>query len=249
MKKLFFFTFFLAIAGLASGQTTSKPKPATKPAVKPAAKPAAKTVAARPALKTLTDSASYAIGVSVASFYKEQGITNINTALLATAVSDILKGKQPLLDEFNSNAVMNKLMQQVQEQKIKPAIDSGNAFLERNKKRPEVKTTASGLQYEVITEGTGIKPTAMDTFVAHYRGTLLNGFEFDASYKRGQPLTLGVNQVIRGWNEGLQLMPVGSKYKFYIPYTLAYGTFDNGEIPGGSMLVFEVELLDVKKAQ
>ncbi|MEQ1678950.1 MAG: FKBP-type peptidyl-prolyl cis-trans isomerase, partial [Chitinophagaceae bacterium] len=108
---------------------------------------------------------------------------------------------------------------------------------------------ASGLQYEVITEGTGIKPTMADTFVCHYRGTLLNGTEFDASYNRGQPLTMALTDVVNGWKEGLQLMPVGSKFKLYIPHTLGYGASDYGPIPGGSVLVFDMELLDVKKKQ
>ena len=156
-------------------------------------------------------------------------------------------GKQPLLNEEAVNMCVNKLMNEVQESKSKPTIEAGKAFLEKNKSKPGVKTTASGLQYEVITEGTGIKPTTVDTFVAHYRGTLLDGTEFDASYNRGQPLVYPVTGVIRGWTEGLQLMAVGSKYKFYIPYNLAYGTNDNGAIPGGSMLIFELDLLDVKK--
>ncbi|HLG41431.1 MAG TPA: FKBP-type peptidyl-prolyl cis-trans isomerase, partial [Chitinophagaceae bacterium] len=128
-------------------------------------------------------------------------------------------------------------------------IDAGNAFLENNKKRPGVKVTASGLQYEVITEGTGIKPAKADTFVCHYRGTLIDGTEFDASYNRGQPLIYPVTAVIPGWTEGLQLMPAGSKYKFYIPYKLGYGVFGSPPaIPGGAALIFEVELLDVKKS-
>ena len=135
MKKILLAIFFLAMTGLALAQTT-KPKPATKPV---ATKPVSKPAAPKPALKTLVDSASYAIGVSVASFYKEQGITKLNTTLVAAAINDILSGKQPLLNEFTSNSVMNKLMGQLQEKKTKPAIDSGNAFLQRNKKRPEVK--------------------------------------------------------------------------------------------------------------
>jgi FKBP-type peptidyl-prolyl cis-trans isomerase FklB len=209
---------------------------------KPAAKPAAK-----PLLKTLNDSASYAIGVSMASFYKQQGITGLSTSLIARAINDVYGNKPTLLQEGSANEIMNKVMMKIQEDKVKPAVEAGNTFCSENKKRPGVKTTASGLQYEVIKEGTGIKPTALDTFVAHYRGTLLNGTQFDASYDRGQPLTLPVTSVIRGWTEGLQLMPVGSTYKFYIPHNLAYGLFDNGAIPGGSTLVFEVELLDVKK--
>ncbi|HKB44813.1 MAG TPA: FKBP-type peptidyl-prolyl cis-trans isomerase, partial [Chitinophagaceae bacterium] len=127
------------------------------------------------------------------------------------------------------------------------AIDEGNKFLVQNKLRTGVNTTSSGLQYEVITRGTGAKPEATDSVTCDYRGTLLNGTVFDDSYARGQPITFALNGVIRGWTEGLQLMNVGSKYKFYIPYTLGYGAYDYGNIPGGSMLTFEVELLDIKK--
>ena len=230
----------LAIAGMVFAQAPSKSKPVAK----------AKPFVQQPGLKTLNDSASYAIGVSVASFYKQQGISSLNTALVSRAINDILAGKKALLDDQAANACVTKLMNEMQEDKAKPIIEEGKAFLEKNKKRPEVKTTASGLQYEVITEGTGIKPTILDTFVCHYRGTLINGTEFDASYNRGEPLIYPVSKVIRGWTEGLQLMPVGSKYKFYIPYNLAYGTNDQGPaIPGGSMLIFELELLDVKKSK
>lgn len=239
MKKLILFCSILSVAVITNGQTVTKPKAPAKPVSKPA-------VQQKP-LKNLNDSASYAIGVSVASFYKQQGITNLNTSLVSKAINDILMGKQPLLNEEAVNMCVNKLMNEIQESKSKPTIEAGKAFLEKNKTRPGVKTTASGLQYEVLTEGTGIKPTTVDTFVAHYRGTLLDGTEFDASYNRGQPLVYPVTAVIRGWTEGLQLMSVGSKYKFYIPYNLAYGTNDNGAIPGGSMLIFELELLDVRK--
>ena len=239
MKKLILLGSILSVAVIANAQTGTKSKPAAKPVSKPA-------IQQKP-LKNLNDSASYAIGVSVASFYKQQGITNLNTSLVSKAINDILMGKQPLLNEEAVNMCVNKLMNEVQESKSKPTIEAGKTFLEKNKTRPGVKTTASGLQYEVITEGTGIKPTTVDTFVAHYRGTLLDGTEFDASYNRGQPLVYPVTGVIRGWTEGLQLMTVGSKYKFYIPYNLAYGTNDNGAIPGGSMLIFELDLLDVKK--
>ena len=123
------------------------------------------------------------------------------------------------------------------------------AFLEQNKTRPGVKTTASGLQYEVVKEGTGPKPGPTDSVTCNYKGTLINGTEFDNSYTRGEPITFPLNRVIPGWTEALQLMTVGSTYKFYIPYNLAYGVNDNGPIPGGSALVFQVDLLDVKKAQ
>jgi FKBP-type peptidyl-prolyl cis-trans isomerase len=123
----------------------------------------------------------------------------------------------------------------------------GELFLAQNKKRPEVKTTESGLQYEVLVQGNGEQPTAADTVTCHYRGTFLDGKGFDNSYDRGQPISFPLTGVIRGWTEGLQLMNTGSKYRFYIPYTLGYGEFDYMSIPGGSMLIFEVELIDIKR--
>ena len=120
-------------------------------------------------------------------------------------------------------------------------------FLAANKKRPEVITTASGLQYEVLRPGAGEQPTAVDTVTCHYNGTFLDGKGFDNSYERGQPISFPLTGVIRGWTEGLQLMRTGAKYKFYIPYSLGYGENDYMSIPGGSLLIFEVELLDIKK--
>jgi FKBP-type peptidyl-prolyl cis-trans isomerase len=238
MKKIFAVAVLISIAGFAWSQTTKPVAPKPKPSV-----PAATVLP----LKNMNDSVSYAIGASVANFYKEQGITNINSNIVTAALKEILAGKPAKLDNQTCNMIINMALTKGQENKAKGNIEAGKAFLAQNKQKPGVKTTASGLQYEVITEGSGPKPAAADTFVCHYRGTLLNGTEFDASYNRGQPLTLGVSQVIRGWTEGLQLMGVGSKYKFYIPYELAYGPYDNGQIPGGSLLIFEVELLDIKK--
>jgi FKBP-type peptidyl-prolyl cis-trans isomerase len=125
--------------------------------------------------------------------------------------------------------------------------EAGKKFLEDNAKKAGVKTTSSGLQYKVITEGTGKKPKATETVTVHYRGTLIDGTEFDSSYKRGEPISFGLNRVIAGWTEGLQLMPTGSKYEFYIPYNLAYGDRGaGGVIPPYATLIFEVELLGVK---
>ncbi|HQW43093.1 MAG: FKBP-type peptidyl-prolyl cis-trans isomerase [Chitinophagaceae bacterium] len=202
-------------------------------------------------LKTTNDSVSYVLGEIAAFNLVQQGLgdVKINNTVFLRALNDILGKKQTLMDDVTANALLNNYMVKLQQDKVKPAIEEGNKFLAQNKLKPGVKTTASGLQYEVITEGQGNKPAAIDTFVAHYRGTLLNGTEFDASYNRGQPLTLGVSQVIRGWTEGLQLMPIGSKYKFWIPYDLGYGVMGQGQIPGGALLIFEVELLDVKKKQ
>ena len=130
--------------------------------------------------------------------------------------------------------------------KSKPTIEAGENFLASNKKKPGVTTTASGLQYEVLTQGTGPKPTLQDTVVCNYKGTFLNGTEFDNSYSRGTPAEFLLTRVIKGWTEVLQLMPVGSKYKVYVPYQLGYGGGDYQGIPGGSLLIFEIELLGIK---
>jgi FKBP-type peptidyl-prolyl cis-trans isomerase FklB len=237
MKKIALIIILLATINVLNAQTTKTPVKLV------AAKPVA------PLLKNINDSASYAVGVSVANFYKQQGVAKLNTALVSKAINDIMAGKKPLLDDATANNVMNSYMSRLQAEKSKPTIEVGQKFLAKNKLKPGVKTTASGLQYEVIKEGTGIKPTIVDTFVAHYRGTYIDGKEFDASFNRGEPLTYPMTNVIDGWKEGLQLMSVGSKYKFYIPYNIGYGAFDYNGIPGGSMLIFDLELLDVKKKQ
>lgn len=232
MKKLFLILILFAAVSTANAQQGKKP--VSKPVASP--------------LKNMLDSASYAIGISVINFYKQQGVTKMNASLVTKAMTDFLGNKKLLLDDVTANAVLNNYLMALQAEKIKPTIEEGEKFLAQNKLKPGVKTTASGLQYEVIREGTGPKPSAADTFVVHYRGTLLNGTEFDASYNRNEPLTYPMNQVIKGWTEGLQLMAVGSKYKFYIPYNLGYGVGGNNGIPGGAMLIFEIELLDIKKA-
>lgn len=236
MKKTTLLCFGMAAMTVAIAQP-GKPTPKTTP------KPAA------PLLKNMTDSASYAIGLSVANFYKQQGIKNIKAALVTQGINDVMGGKKTIFDETVANNVMNNYMSRVQEEKSKPRIDSGIAFCAKNKTRPEVKTTPSGLQYEVLIQGAGEKPTTKDSVTCHYRGTLLNGTPFDNSYDRGEPITFALTGVIPGWTEGLQLMPAGSKYKFVIPHNLGYGAFDYGPIPGGSTLLFEIELLEVKKGQ
>jgi FKBP-type peptidyl-prolyl cis-trans isomerase FklB len=198
-------------------------------------------------LKNINDSASYAIGLSVANFYSQQGLTKLNASVVARAISDVLNNKKALLTDQAANDIIMRYMNDAQSAKAKPNITAGEKFLAQNKLKAGVKTTASGLQYEVIKEGTGVKPSASDTVVAHYAGKLLNGTEFENSYKRGEPLTIAVSRVIRGWTEALQLMSVGSKYRLYIPYELGYGLNDMGAIPAGSLLIFEVELLDIKK--
>jgi FKBP-type peptidyl-prolyl cis-trans isomerase len=245
MKKIL--TAFVLVASLtasAQNKSTTK-KTVTKT-------PPVKSISTQSGgvLKTLNDSASYAIGISVANFYQQQGLKNINSNIVARAINDVLQGKKSLLSDQQANAVMMKCMQDAQAEKTGPTVAAGEKFLAANKKKPGVITTASGLQYEIIKQGSGEKPGAADTVVAHYAGTLINGQEFDNSYKRGQPLTIGVSSVIAGWTEALQLMPVGSKYKLYIPHQLGYGLNDQGPaIPAGSVLVFEVELLDIIRAK
>jgi FKBP-type peptidyl-prolyl cis-trans isomerase FklB len=241
MKKIFLSGLLLIAVHMIHAQPG-------KPIVKPVPKPAS-------ILKTKNDTLSYIMGevVAFALLQQNPGLSEIgptNATAFMKAYNDI-RGKQPtLVDDVSANTFLNNYMTKLMEVKAKPRIDSGKVFLANNKLRKEVKVTNSGLQYEVIREGTGIKPTAVDTFVCNYRGTLINGTEFDASANRGTPLVMAVNQVIPGWTEGLQLMSVGSKYKFWIPYNIGYGVMGNGPgIPGGSALIFDVELLDVKKKQ
>lgn len=215
-----------------------------KPAVRKSTTTKTATTSANP-LKNLTDSASYALGISVANFYKQQGLKNLNTALIAKAITDVQSDKKPLL----ADDVANETIMFFVNPSLRNTIEDGKKFLAANKAKPNVKTTPSGLQYEVLKQGNGQKPGMTDTVEVNYVGTLLNGTEFDNSYKRGQPISFALNGVIRGWTEGLQLMPVGSKYKFYIPYELGYGMNGNGPIPGGATLVFEVELLKIKPAK
>ncbi len=249
MKKIILSAILLTAIITVNAQNT---KPVTKPISKPATKPATNPVANQGnILKTAADSVSYVLGEIAGYNLIQQGLgdVKINNAAFIQAVNDILAKKKPLLDDAIANGMLSKYMEKKQTEKIKPTIEEGRKFLAQNKLKPGVITTASGLQYEVLKQGTGIKPTLLDTFVAHYRGTLLDGTIFDESYNKGQPLTWQVNQVISGWTEALQMMPIGSKYKLYIPYEIAYGAAGSGKIPGGAMLTFEIELLDIKKKQ
>ena len=216
---------------------------AQKAAPKKAAAPVKKTTAPTTGpLRDLTDSVSYAIGLNVANFYAQQGVKNLNTAMVSKAINDVYSKKQPLMNEEQAQTAVMRLLNP----DLFKNIDAGEKFLAQNKKKAGVQTTASGLQYEVIRLGTGPKPAATDTVEVNYAGTLIDGTEFDNSYKRGQSISFPLNGVIKGWTEALQLMPVGSKYKLYIPQQLGYGMNGTGPIPGGSVLVFEVELISIK---
>lgn len=207
-----------------------------------------KSVVKAVSLTTQTDSLSYSIGVMVASFYKQQGITVINDALVNKAIQDKLKGDSLLLTDQQCNQVVMNYIEKVKTQKAAAAKKQGLAFLEANKTKPGVVSTSSGLQYIILKEGTGPKPIATDKVKCEYTGKLIDGTVFDSSTKQGHPIEFTVNGVIRGWTEALQLMPVGSKWQLFIPSELAYGDQQMGpDLKPGSTLIFEVELLEIVK--
>ncbi|MFI5400858.1 MAG: FKBP-type peptidyl-prolyl cis-trans isomerase N-terminal domain-containing protein [SAR324 cluster bacterium] len=197
---------------------------------------------------------SYAIGANVGASLKRQGV-DIDLAALGQGVKDALAGAESKLSQQEVHAVMARLQQNMQAKHdaVQKAAGEknkkdGEAFLAKNKKEPGVKTTASGLEYKIVKEGTGRTPTLADTVTANYRGTLLDGTEFDSSYKRGEPAKFPVSGVIPGWTEVLQQMKVGSKYKVFIPSNLAYGEKGAGQQIGpNATLIFEIELLDAKQ--
>jgi FKBP-type peptidyl-prolyl cis-trans isomerase FklB len=204
----------------------------------------------KPQLKDLKDKVSYSVGLSVGSNFKKQG-QDLNPDAVLAGLKDALSGKQPALSEKEMQETMeawSKQMEDKQKAVGEKNVADGVKFLAENKSKSGMKTTASGLQYKVIKEGSGAQPKVTDTVTVHYRGTLINGTEFDSSYKRGQPASFPVNGVIKGWTEALQLMKAGSKYQLFIPSSLAYGERAAGaDIAPNSTLIFEVELLDVKQ--
>ena len=213
-----------------------------------------KTVALKPSaslLKTPIDSFSYALGLNIGNNLKQQGIDKISNAAMQKALDDVFNKKTYLLNEQQATAVIQQKIQGNMAKKNELVNAKGVAFLAANKKRAGVITLPNGLQYEVIKKGdaTAASPKLEDTVVAHYAGTTIDGKKFDNSYDRGEPLSIPVNGVIRGWTEILQLMHVGDKWKVFIPSELAYGDRGAGaNIPGGSALIFEMELLGVKPA-
>jgi FKBP-type peptidyl-prolyl cis-trans isomerase FklB len=227
---------------------------APKKGVKPAATAKKTTVTAKKTapssnvLKNTMDSLSAAIGVSFSNSLASQGINNINTEVLTKTINASLKGEKTTFSSEEANKFIGEYFQKLTEEKGAVVKIEGEKFLEENKKKTGVTTTESGLQYAVIKMGDGPKPTATDKVKTHYHGTLTNGTVFDSSVDRGEPVEFPVNGVIKGWTEALQLMPVGSKWKLFIPYSLAYGERAAGpQIPAYSALVFEVELLEIVK--
>lgn len=191
---------------------------------------------------------SYAIGMNIAANLKQSGVKELDAKALAEGVEAILKGTKPELSPAEAGKLLQEFFTKLQEEQMKEQIENGAAFLAANGERKEVTTLASGLQYEIMKAGNGDKPKATDKVVCHYHGTLIDGTVFDSSVRRGEPATFPVNGVIQGWVEALQLMPVGSKWKLYIPYNLGYGARGAGEsIPPYATLIFEVELLSIAK--
>ncbi|MDT8068739.1 MAG: FKBP-type peptidyl-prolyl cis-trans isomerase [Terriglobia bacterium] len=251
----------VSIGAVAQNTTTStKPKTATTTAKKPVAKTgAAKAAVATKAepgklnLTTPKEKASYALGYNLGRNLKGQ-MVDVDPAIVTQAIKDAFAGTPSPLTEEEIRTSLAQLQQETRaklEAKVKEMTDenekAGQAFLAANKTKEGVVTLPSGLEYKVLTAGTGPKPAATDTVVCNYRGTLIDGKEFDSSYKRGEPATFPVTGVIKGWTEALQLMPVGSKWQLFVPASLAYGDRGAGDvIPPGSTLVFEVELLSIK---
>jgi FKBP-type peptidyl-prolyl cis-trans isomerase FklB len=231
---------------------TPAPKSVTPAAKKPATTAKSTTAAAPLALKTQKDKFSYAIGMKMGASFKKQSVP-VDPAILMRGIKDSMAGKTALTDEQAQAAIMDvqKEMQAKQQEKAKEASETnkkeGDAFLAANKSKEGVVTLPSGLQYKIEKAGTGPKPASTDSVICNYRGTLIDGKEFDSSYKRGQPATFPVTGVIKGWTEALQLMPVGSKWQLFVPADLAYGDRGaGGDIGPGATLIFEVELLSIE---
>ncbi|MCQ2204821.1 MAG: FKBP-type peptidyl-prolyl cis-trans isomerase [Bacteroidales bacterium] len=191
---------------------------------------------------------SYALGMNIASQLKQSGVKTLDSKAFAEGIDAIMNGTTPEVPMNEVGVVLNKFFTELQEAQSKQAIEDGAAFLAANGERKEVVTLKSGLQYEIMKEGNGPKPKSTDKVKCHYHGTLIDGTVFDSSVRRGEPAVFPVNGVIQGWVEALQLMPVGSKWKLFIPYNLGYGARGAGDsIAPYSTLIFEVELLGIEK--
>ena len=192
------------------------------------------------------DKFSYAIGLGIGQNLLSMGAQGINVEDFAQAIADVLNRKETAISHNEAREIVNKYFAELEEKMNAENIAKGKAFLEENAKKEGIVTLPSGLQYQVITEGNGKKPSATDRVKCHYEGTLIDGTLFDSSIKRGQPAVFGVNQVIKGWVEALQLMSEGSKWRLFIPSELGYGAQQAGEmIPPHSTLIFDVELIEV----
>jgi len=237
-----------------SGQTTGAAKTQTGTAAKSSSGAAAQhhTAAAPLVLKTDKDKQSYAIGMNIGKSIHRDGV-DVDPNILLRGMKDAIAGGKTVLTEDEAKAVMANLQANLRKDQAEKAQlageankKAGDAFLAENKTKDGVVTLPSGLQYKILTRGTGPKPAATDTVVCNYKGTLIDNTEFDSSYSRNQPLTIPVSGVIKGWTEALQLMPVGSKWQLFIPSDLAYGPQAKGPIGPNSTLIFDVELLSIQ---
>lgn len=191
---------------------------------------------------------SYALGMVIAHNLKGMGVSTLHNAAFTQAVSDVMGGATTTMSDAEAQRTVSEFMQKQQAEAGKAVREAGEKFLAENAEKPGVVVLPSGLQYTVITEGTGAKPKATDRVKCHYEGTLTNGQVFDSSYRRGEPAVFPLNGVIAGWTEGVQLMAEGAKYRFFIPYHLAYGERGAGQsIPPYAALVFDVELIEIVK--
>lgn len=240
MYKIYTIAIFLSASTLINAQEKPSPKKSN---------PKKQQTQSKTMIKTRADKFSYAVGVNIAQSIKAQGLgDSLNVDLLTKAFQDVFSGNTLLVKGEESQAIIQEYMQEMQSKAGEKNAVAGKKFLEENKKRKNVITLASGLQYEVIKEGTGEMPKETDQVTVHYHGTLISGEVFDSSVERGEPATFPVNGVIKGWVEALQLMKTGSKWKLYIPADLAYGDRSAGpKIGPGSALIFEVELKSINK--
>lgn len=195
------------------------------------------------------DSVSYAFGINIGESLRRSKLEHLDPKVIASGISDVLKndGENAKMTYEESMEVLQNYFMKLQTESLEKNLKEGEEFLEKNKSAEGVVTLPSGLQYKIISEGKGIKPSASDEVEVHYRGTLLNGEEFDSSYERGEPVKFKLNQVIQGWTEGLQQVKEGSKVILYVPADMAYGEQGAGSIEPNSTLIFEVELLKVTK--
>lgn len=194
------------------------------------------------------DKVSYALGLSIGNNFQTSGIKQLQVEDFVKGLEDVLGEKQPAISYEEAKQVINDYFMKLQQERLEINKQAGAEFLEINRHKAGVVELPSGLQYQVLKQGAGAKPSANDKVKCHYHGTLINGTVFDSSVQRGEPATFGVSQVIPGWVEALQLMPVGSKWRLFIPSNLAYGEHGAGDvIEPNSTLIFDVELLDIVK--
>ena len=235
-RKSIITLLIVAVAFTANAQTKKK---------KIVAKPVKATV--KVVSLTQLDSVSYAFGQKIAESLSAEGVSGLNYMFLNKGMRDVFNKSGGMIDSYKSQTVIQDFLSGVKKSKYDTTINAGASFLKTNQSKFGIYTTASGLQYEILRDSAaGAKPKATDEVTVHYKGTLLNGKQFDSSYDRKEPATFGLNKVIPGWTEGVQLMKTGSKYRFYVPYQLGYGERGAGaNIPPFSTLIFDIELLKI----